>query len=433
MRFNKTTITLLALLSLVFPIHCIADPIGTIQQHNQTNSLLKQARSFQSQGDIKAAEKAYFDAIKTENKASSWVKLANFYFESGQSEKLLKVTSKIRKSFPDMVLDIAEIHNSTILSLNKESEIPLIKTNKQRNIPTTKTKKPGLKKAYNDFVNQIEDLERTILTKRKETVEKIKSFEASMQHLSNFLPEDNDPLKVSRKYEALSGLAKTYNLQAKVFKQTGELENTIEATKQARICSALAYMYIVNASIDKHNIDVHTTTLPDTACTGQPTVHVNQPQKRTQRSQIATHKTTNRNFPDDIRQRCANKWGSNYEMVNHCIKQQTQALSSVKRRPDNEIMDRCVNKWGTNYEMVEHCLKQQSQAKADLARQSSDEITGYCQNKWNTNYEMVDHCVKQQRQARAAIRSYYATHPSLKSCKRKWGINYEMVEHCIKN
>lgn len=81
-------------------------------------------------------------------------------------------------------------------------------------------------------------------------------------------------------------------------------------------------------------------------------------------------------------------------------------LPPTSRRPtdDRGIIDQCTAKWGTNYEMVEYCEKEQQQAKDALAQRESAHpindavmagITRDCDQKWRGNFEMIDYCQKE--------------------------------------
>ena len=68
----------------------------------------------------------------------------------------------------------------------------------------------------------------------------------------------------------------------------------------------------------------------------------------------------------NIRNNCFQKWKNNYEMVEYCIKEQTEALSVLRRSPSTPIKNRCMGKWKENYEMVNYCIKEQSGAARRL-------------------------------------------------------------------
>jgi len=75
-------------------------------------------------------------------------------------------------------------------------------------------------------------------------------------------------------------------------------------------------------------------------------------------------------YAGSIRSNCIQKWGTDYEMIEYCIKNQTSASSKVKRIPNNSIKSSCSSKWGEDYEMVEYCYKNQSGAKSRLGMSS---------------------------------------------------------------
>lgn len=90
--------------------------------------LLIKTHMLYGKGDVQQAEKTLFDAIRMENKASPWINLAQFYDDTNQYSKVVKVTTKILNSFPGYIEEIAEIHNRAIDELGEEllSGIPRI-------------------------------------------------------------------------------------------------------------------------------------------------------------------------------------------------------------------------------------------------------------------------------------------------------------------
>lgn len=95
--------------------------------------LLIRAQMLYEKGDIQQAEKTLFDAIRMENIASPWINLAQFYDDTNQYSKAIKVTNKILNSFPGNIEQIAEIHNRAIDELGEElpSGIPHIVIHQQ--------------------------------------------------------------------------------------------------------------------------------------------------------------------------------------------------------------------------------------------------------------------------------------------------------------
>lgn len=95
-----------------------------------------------------------------------------------------------------------------------------------------------------------------------------------------------------------------------------------------------------------------------------------------------------------IYSQCKEKWGNNYEMVQFCIKNQTDARSVV-RSHQGGIRQRCEEKWGTNYEMIEFCINNQTTAKRNLDKAyKNGEKRQHCEGKWGNNYEMIEYCMK---------------------------------------
>lgn len=63
-----------------------------------------------------------------------------------------------------------------------------------------------------------------------------------------------------------------------------------------------------------------------------------------------------------IRTDCQNKWKTDYQMVEHCIKTQTEALEHLSQY-SGAILETCTYKWDHDYQMIEHCTKEQTAAK----------------------------------------------------------------------
>lgn len=95
----------------------------------------------------------------------------------------------------------------------------------------------------------------------------------------------------------------------------------------------------------------------------------------------------------NIYSRCKEKWGSNHEMVEYCIKNQSVAKRKVNSHSGG-IRSRCENKWGTNYEMVEYCINNQGTAKRNIDKMYKGNKRQYCEQKWGKNYEMVEYCIE---------------------------------------
>jgi hypothetical protein len=127
----------------------------------------------------------------------------------------------------------------------------------------------------------------------------------------------------------------------------------------------------------------------------------------------------------DTRSYCANKWPNDYQMREHCEKQQIEGnqelfaiakgkglvsngiLSTSASGGDHEkIINRCMNKWEQkrfqtyDFTMVVHCVKQQFDSYSSTVNSNSggqpSGIKGFCANKWPSDYQMREYCEKQQ-------------------------------------
>ena len=99
----------------------------------------------------------------------------------------------------------------------------------------------------------------------------------------------------------------------------------------------------------------------------------------------------------DIRSYCFNEWGENYEMVEYCMKNQSNAALNIYNSPDSNIKNNCLREWGENYEMVEYCMKQQSAALQRIGGGTYNDNNFDSRKKSNTinalpctNYIIVD-------------------------------------------
>lgn len=71
---------------------------------------------------------------------------------------------------------------------------------------------------------------------------------------------------------------------------------------------------------------------------------------------------------DEIYTRCKQEWGSDYRMVEYCIKKQSTAKSAVVSRSNNGIKQRCQDEWGTDYRMVEYCIEKQTESRRNIEK-----------------------------------------------------------------
>ena len=72
---------------------------------------------------------------------------------------------------------------------------------------------------------------------------------------------------------------------------------------------------------------------------------------------VSDSKFTNTPITSQIRKKCKEKWDTNYEMIEFCIKNQKDSYKKLKNGVNSFYTQQCKEKWGTNYEMVEFCIK----------------------------------------------------------------------------
>ena len=134
---------------------------------------------------------------------------------------------------------------------------------------------------------------------------------------------------------------------------------------------------------------------------------------------------------EKIINRCMNKWEQkrfqtyDFTMVTHCVKQQFDSYrSTVNSNSEDQpsgIKGFCANKWPSDYQMREHCEKQQIEGNQELfaiaeenglvkngnlsaspTGNAIEKIINRCMNKWEKpqfktyDFTMVTYCVKQQ-------------------------------------
>jgi len=63
-----------------------------------------------------------------------------------------------------------------------------------------------------------------------------------------------------------------------------------------------------------------------------------------------------------IREWCRKRWPNDYEMMEHCIKTQSESFGNLTRY-SGPILQKCLERWDADYTMVEHCVKNQTEAK----------------------------------------------------------------------
>jgi hypothetical protein len=97
-------------------------------------------------------------------------------------------------------------------------------------------------------------------------------------------------------------------------------------------------------------------------------------------------------------------WGKSTAGAASLTSASTPTRSASSPTMDATIIAQCSGKWGTNYEMVEYCQKEQQGAKDRLDRGNVYGISGpvfgsirqECQQKWQNNFEMREYCEKEQ-------------------------------------
>lgn len=109
---------------------------------------------------------------------------------------------------------------------------------------------------------------------------------------------------------------------------------------------------------------------------------------------------------DSIRKKCRDEWGTDYRMVEYCIKKQTAAKGAVDRNRNNvpkEIMKFCEDEWRDDNRMLKYCIDKEVDALVFLNENKGrfdQEVISACLNEWNPDYRMVKYCAEKQQAAK---------------------------------
>ncbi|MCF8721234.1 hypothetical protein [Nitrospina gracilis] len=109
---------------------------------------------------------------------------------------------------------------------------------------------------------------------------------------------------------------------------------------------------------------------------------------------------------ESIRKKCKDEWGTDYRMVEYCIKKQSAAKGAVDRNRNNvpkEIMNFCEGEWKDDHRMLKYCIEKEVDALVFLNKNKSNfdrEIFSTCLNEWHPDYKMVKYCAEKQQAAK---------------------------------
>lgn len=228
----------------------------------------------------------------------------------------------------------------------------------------------------------------------------INSIEASMNKtnsffgdkISEYLPDAYMPKELSNRIDELKSFAGGIEILAEAESAKGNHKEAVKLSTMNLLCGTLLPMklmmeeYFVYRGISYEKKYINENLCQD--------VKTEAPVTPEPQSVYVANQST-------ILSNCKGKWGTNYEMVEYCVEQQSQAKRNLSSH-GGQILDDCRKKWGDNYEMVEYCSNQQNQAKRNL-EQYSGHILNSCRKKWGRNYEMIEYCVEQQTAAKERL------------------------------
>lgn len=215
--------------------------------------------------------------------------------------------------------------------------------------------------AYYAMATALKDQYLVIKGRKKATEEIIVACSTTAETLNGHLTpfaEGDITGRRARKVVALQGVGSTLSAQADIAKQLGKKNERLVLALKSQYCYGLSMLLVAESYFEEKGIRYSTQELNDSACFESSTRTESTISNFTAPS-VRSQKMTITSF-------CRNKWATDYEMTEYCIKNQTEALQ-ILQRYSGEILYNCSEKWGDDFEMTEYCTKNQTEAKNRLA------------------------------------------------------------------
>lgn len=204
---------------------------------------------------------------------------------------------------------------------------------------------------------------------------------------------------ISSKVQKNIAITDSIQAEARVFKDNGNTTEFLLLARKAQICRMLGMKMMVDEYLVREKIPYQEIDIPEEACL-----------KLANKFSVASSNKKEvaggnmkgqASSTTSIKSYCEQKWKGDYEMLEFCIKEQSNALGNISRLK-GPILDKCKAKWNDDYEMVEYCTNQQTEAFNNVSRLSGH-IFDSCKAKWADDYEMVEYCVKEQSAAQKRL------------------------------
>jgi len=106
-----------------------------------------------------------------------------------------------------------------------------------------------------------------------------------------------------------------------------------------------------------------------------------------------------------IKANALSKWGSDYQMVNYEVNNQTEAYDwVVEQNAYPDVMERAKQEWQNDYEMVKYTYENQVEAYEWIMSQTAyPDIMERAKQKWGGDYKMVKYEYENQVEAYKAL------------------------------
>lgn len=228
----------------------IARSADSLDQENIAREKVAQAELLHKMDDHDNAEKKYFEAIKVGNTGWVWVKLAKFYSETEQYEKLLKVTDNISKKYPLLNGEIVAIHNNAIEQLKLE-----------KNIENRQLEKYNL---LVDLINKVHDSLRQGKAMDSSLFKEISNTSDNLKQL--LIEGEKAPLKIPEGFAELEAMEKQNIARARELLDQKEIKLSQIATARVMACKALGTKLIAESSFQRQQITYSPQTISIEVC-----------------------------------------------------------------------------------------------------------------------------------------------------------------------
>ena len=111
---------------------------------------------------------------------------------------------------------------------------------------------------------------------------------------------------------------------------------------------------------------------------------------------------------------------------------------SLPNNSDQIIQEKCSGEWPTDFNMQQHCKKQQQAGISKLAKGMPSDIPsdtfriirGKCTTEWPRDFNMRSYCESQQYEGYRSLQMSGQNNASRARCAQKWPNDYKMRKYC---